>query len=104
MSRARPDLKNSLEAARNFVKWLSSLPQVEAVYLSGSRSPLREKQPTQHSDWDLHVISQTPKLKLTDPKLSGFHADLAITNNPETLHTKAVMVWPEDEHGVLQWD
>lgn len=103
MSRPRPDLPNSVQAARQYVGWLGRIPQVEKVLLQGSRSPLREKSPTEASDWDLVVISSVSNLRLVRPRDAGqLHADLVITT-PEkaTFLRKWVELYPTDTHGVF---
>ena len=113
MAKPRPDLANSKEAAARYVQWLSTIEQVDKVMLQGSRSPLREKEPNATSDWDFIVITSIKNFKLMRPRdftksdnpeaLQPIHADLVIISHGHTEYLKkAVELWPEDTHGVLQ--
>ena len=101
MSKARPDLSNSVEAARDFVAWLGRTSVVQSVWLAGSRSPLRKRQPTEDSDWDFMVVSDATNLKIPLPRSRGLHGDLLIMKHTPLPVQKAVMLWPNDTHGML---
>lgn len=94
---------NTVEAAKAYIEWLANLGVAKAIYVAGSRSPLREKAPRKESDWDLVLVTDIEKLKLASPR-SGhrLHADLLIIS-PQQLEfiRKPVMVWPDDPHKVL---
>lgn len=86
MSRPRPDLPNSTEAAREYVEVLSRNPFVEEVYIKGSRSPLSKKTAREDSDWDIEVTTTTPNLKIVSPRTTGaLHADLHIVDKPSVI-------------------
>ena len=102
MSRCK-DLPNDLTSAKNYVSWLGQLEGVDEVWLQGSRSPLRSKQVHDGSDWDLAILTKIDKYLIIHPRKSGqLCADLCITNDRRTMHPKAVIVYPKDEHGVFK--
>lgn len=102
---SRPsDAPNDLNSARRFVAWLGQTGVFSEILLGGSRSPLRQKQPHEHSDWDLVGVSNVGDLKMVGPRTGNrLHGDLLIIqpNQVQNLR-KHVQVWPQDTHGVLQ--
>lgn len=103
MSKPRPDLKNDIGTLQRYVEWLSNRKQVDSVYLAGSRSPLREKQPNDSSDWDLIAFTKLEKLTLPMPrKQFKFHCDLLIVNvGKKERYKTAVEIWPNDKYEIL---
>jgi len=83
------------------------LDAVDAIYLHGSRSPLRTKKPNDESDWDIVVITKVYKLTLALPRVSHkLHADLLIVHEStfekwKNANSKAVEIWPTDNYEVL---
>lgn len=104
MSRMSP-APNDTASAKAFVHWLGGLGVFDQILLCGSRSPLREKQPHEHSDWDLVGVTEIENFKMVSPRTGNrLHADLLIVQSHHVPHLrKPVQVWPEDTHGVLQW-
>lgn len=98
------DLPNSVYAANNYVQYLARMGCVDQVLLTGSRSPLHHKVPTEHSDWDFVVVSKIANLSIPHPRIvyKVMHADL-ICVDPETAKhiPDSVEIWPTDVHGVL---
>ena len=101
MSKARDDLDNSVDAARKIVEWLSSFSFIDSIWLGGSRSPDRKRQPSEGSDWDIIAVVSTQQVRLPNLRRKGFHGDLLIVDKPLPRLHKTVMLWPVDVQGVL---
>lgn len=107
MSKSRPDLSNSKEHIAELVlKTLATQRQVNAIRLSGSRSPLSKKPARDDSDWDLSVVVDEKLLhifKLPDYRKTShrLHVDVAVRTT-STIDRNSVEIWPTDEYGVLQ--
>lgn len=97
MSRSKSGLSNEVKDVRRFVNELGQRPWVKAVYLIGSRSPNTEKQPRDESDWDIQV-ERCGDGFLPNPRNRGINACLSQYG---PIRPEAVLVWPEDEHGLL---
>lgn len=91
-----------------FIRFLSKVNAVDKVYLTGSRSPLREKQPHRFSDWDVVLFINVDKLTIPDPKImfklnvDVAHANKAIQDKWLDLNPKVVEIWPNDPYEVLK--
>jgi hypothetical protein len=102
MSR-KSEHSNTKAAAKKYLEWLQGLGCFDEIYLQGSRSPLRDKKTHSDSDWDFGLVTKAENLRIVHPRTSGqLHADICIVNSRDMLHTKAVMVYPKDEHGVFK--
>jgi len=107
MSLDRSDLDTSTEGAAKIVSILSGISFVTEVYLNGSRSPNAVRPPREDSDWDfICVTNRDFKTRYQMRRISesyGFHADAIFINSSQLEHYKqAVMIYPNDEHGVLK--
>lgn len=87
---------------------LSRFSVVKEIWLQGSRSPLREKQVHADSDWDFGIIPADDvigRLVIIQPRYTGeLHSDLSIVQRREQLHSKAVMIYPEDTLHIFDKD
>lgn len=94
---------NDLQSVRNYVDHLVRLGVTHKILLGGSRSPLRTKQPHEHSDWDLVLLTDIDNLYLVSPRSDNrLHADLLILAiDKEYILNKHVEIWPNDLHEVL---
>lgn len=96
------DLPNDIESARRFVKRLINLGVFDKIFLSGSRSPLREKQPMKHSDWDFIGLTSIPKLVIARPRETReLHGDVGIVYDLKDVRKKSVEIFPTDDYGIL---
>lgn len=108
MSAANSKLPYSKAAAKRYIAWLAALeikgkPVVKEIWLSGSRSPLREKVARKDSDWDFIVVSDVHKLRIPNPKTQGLlFGEAPILTNADNINPKAVMVYPKDTHKVFR--
>lgn len=105
MSKSRPDLSNKPTDIKKYIGWLSELKSVTAIYVAGSRSPLREKEATEDSDWDLTVVFRgIDKLVLPNPREQfKIHVDTLCLPESKMVHyPKHAMVYPEDPHNIFK--
>lgn len=84
--------------AREYVRAVSGLEGVTAVNVGGSRSPKSAEDSHEESDWDFHVMWQTP-MELPQPIQWGLHGE---AHGFLTARKKDVQVWPEDKYGLLE--
>lgn len=103
MSR-KSDAPNDRGSAKKYISWLVNLGVVDKIYLAGSRSPKRGKEPHENSDWDFLLVTSIPKLKLAQPRVGNIlHADLVIYDKDQPSEMEhAVEIYPNDEYKVLK--
>lgn len=88
---------NSADAAKKYIERLLRNPFVLDVYIFGSRSLKKKKQPSDKSDWDILVVTnpetlQGRKLFIPSPRKTGhLHADVVVRDKP----TKVCTHWKE---------
>lgn len=96
------DLPNDLDSARSFIERIIKLGVFDKIFLSGSRSPLREKQPKSHSDWDFIGVTSIPKLVIARPRATKeLHGDIGIVYDLKDVRKKSVEIYPTDDYGIL---
>lgn len=94
---------NTDEAAYEYVQWLASLGVADKIYVAGSRSPLRKKEPHDDSDWDLVLETSIEGLKMTQPRTGDrLHGDLLVLSKEQVKHQKKIAeVYPEDKYNIF---
>ena len=104
MSSPRPDLPNSASAALKVLELYTQSDKVVKVYLVGSRSPLRKKQPTETSDWDFVFITSVPNFRVQSLRESGLlHGDISYFHGEDRLkRTDLAEVYPNDPYEVFK--
>lgn len=105
MSRPRTDLSLALKDVKPYIEFLGGISFVSKVYLHGSRSPLSNRPAREDSDWDfICVVSTDSPIRMKAPREShGIHADTIYIQPYQLEHyKKAVMLFPNDEYGVLK--
>lgn len=96
------DLPNDYESANKYYNWLVSLNIFDKIYLSGSRSPKRTKQPEEHSDWDFIGLTSKVNLQMLRPRQTRtMHADLGIVEEESKVPNKAVEIYPTDDYRIF---
>lgn len=99
----KSDLPNDYDSAKKYFEWLKGLGIFDKIYLSGSRSPERSKQPMEHSDWDFVGLTSIKNLKMMRPRETKvLHGDLGIVEQGGRIPNKAVEIYPTDEYGVFE--
>lgn len=102
MSRNAQGLPNTKEDAKAYIDFIVSQGWVEEVYITGSRSPLRQKQPREDSDWDFLVLSSWEGVKVDTPRgLGMLNSCLTVRGLAFPLPRTACMVYPVDSHHVI---
>ena len=108
MSQPRPDLKNDVQALREYITYIKQFSGLVEIRLWGSRSPLKRKQHTKDSDWDLIVVWETPTRSINPRTRLKFHADIASLGLEKfkTLTGGAIeasiQIYPTDEYNILK--
>jgi hypothetical protein len=106
MSKAYPDVPNSLTSAQQYVRWLiKALPVIKAVYLTGSRSPTSHNKPRIDSDWDIQVVSDLPQVIIPNPRTTKIlNADITFYNPKHVVNfpKSSVEIWPTDKAGFFK--
>lgn len=95
-------LPNDHDSFTKYVEFIVNSGIAREIYIQGSRSPLRSRQPHAQSDYDMHVITNTD-IRLVNPRITRqLCADVHFTTDGKGMHSKAVMIYPRDEYGVLK--